>query len=228
MKEKIQTNITDSDWACDLKLRIDFVEQITERELESVDSSLDASLMNLGIGFGSARGVDFIEAALLDFGETPNFNELRNCVNETLVGYESIITFISYKKSEFTQASFDFIAEKKLELEVVLNQIKVVFPTVDFDPISISSNSPEHTYFAGSDPDETIAFFISEINYNQKDWIRFSVGCKRLNEEEIDTLLNKINQIHPNSVQIKWFGLYYNYETEIWELPMNHKLFESL
>ena len=228
MNEIIQNNITDSDLAYDVKLRIDFIEQVTESDLDSIDTLLSTHLMKLGIGFGSAHGVDFISAALLDFGESPDFNDLRKCVNEVLTPYESIINQITFNKSEFTQASFDFITEKKIEFETILNETKSVFSEVDFKPISISSHSPEYRYFSGSDPKETITLFISEINYDQKDWIRFSVGCKRLNENEIRALLNKINQIHSNTVRIKWNGLEYNYEIEKWELPKNHKLFELI
>ncbi|MFN5416784.1 MAG: hypothetical protein ACK5B9_06975 [Flavobacteriia bacterium] len=228
MNEIIQNNIKDSDLAYDVKLRIDFVEQVTESDLDSIDSLLSSGLMKLGIGFGSAHGIDFISAALLDFGKTPKFFNLRECVNEVLITYESIIKLITYKKSECTQASFDFIAQKKNELETVLNQTKLVFSKADFNPIRTSSDSPEHKYFSGSDPEETITLFISEINYNQKDWIRFSIGCKRLNDAEIDALLKRVNQVQPNSFRIIWKGLDYNYDIEAWELPKHHKLFELI
>jgi hypothetical protein len=228
MNEIIQNNINNSDLAYDVKLRIDFIEQVTENELDSIDSLLSSRLMKLGIGFGSAHGVDFISAALLDFGETPQFIDLKECVTEVLTTYESIIKRVTYNKSEFTQASFNFITEKKVEFETVLNKTKLAFSKVDFNPICTSSDSPEYRYFSGSDSEETITLFISEINYDQKDWIRFSISYKRLNENEISALLNNVNQIHPNSVQIKWNGLEYNYEIEKWELPKRHKLFELI
>lgn len=228
MNEIIQNNIKDSDLAYDVKLRIDFIEQVTESDLDSIDSLLSSKLMKLGVGFGSAHGIDFISAALLDFGESPNFSDLRKSVNQVLTTYESIIKQITFNKSEFTQASFDFITEKKIEFEAILNETKSVFSKVDFTSISSSPDSPEYRYFSGSDPKETITLIISEINFDQKDWIRFSVGCKRLNENEIYALLDKINRIHPNSLRIKWNGLEYNYEIEKWELPKHHKLFELI
>ena len=228
MNEIIQNNIKDSDLAYDVKLRIDFVDKVAESDLDSIDSLLSAGLMKLGVGFGSAQGVDFISAALLDFGETPKFPNLRKCVNEVLISYESIIKQITYNKFEFTQANFDFISEKKIELETVLNETKFVFSEADFTPIRTSSESPEHKYFSGSDPEKTITLFISEINYNQKEWIRFSIGCKRLNDDEIDMLLKRVNQVQTNSFRIKWKGLDYNYDIEAWELPKHHKLFELI
>jgi hypothetical protein len=228
MNEITQNNIKDSDLAYDIKLRIDFIEPITESDLVSVDSLISSRLMGLGIGFASAQGVDFISASLLDFGETPKFYEVRKCLNEVLATYQSVIKQISYSKSEFTQAHFDFIAEKIVGLETVANEIKFVFSEVDFTPIGTSSDSPEHKFFSGSDPEETITLFISEINYNQKDWIKFSIGCKRLTDNEIDALLKRVNKVQPNSFRIKWNGLDYNYDTEVWELPKHHKLFELI
>ncbi|WP_124980494.1 hypothetical protein [Nonlabens xiamenensis] len=228
MNEIIQNNIKFSDLAYDVKLRIDFLEQVTESDLDAIDSELSTGLMKLGIGFDSAHGINFISAALLDFGESPKFSDLRKCVNEVLTTYESIIKQITFNKSEFTQASFDFITEKKIEFEKILKETKSVFSKVDFKPISSSPDSPEYRHFSGSDTEETITLFISEINYDQKDWVRFSVGCKRLNENEIAALLGQINQIHPNAVQIKWNGLEYNYEIEKWELPKHYKLFELI
>lgn len=228
MNEKIQNNITNSDLAYDVTLRIDFVETVSASDLDSIDSQLSAGLMELGIGFGSAQGVDFISAALLDFGDAPTFTDLRNCVNEVLSSYAFIIKLISYNKSEFTQANFNFISEKNEELETVLKNAKFVFHEVDFTEISSASDSPEHTYFSGSDSENTITLFISEINYNQKDWIRFSIGCKRLNDDEKDALLKRVNQVQSNSVSIKWKGLEYNYETESWELPKRNELFEFI
>lgn len=228
MHEVIQANITQSDLAYDVKLRIDLTEQITEDDLDSIDSELSSQLMTLGIGLATAHGEGFISVSLLDFGETPTFAALRTCVKEALSSYQSLIKQITYNKSEFTQASFDFIAEKMVEFEAVLNEAKIVFSHVDFSSISTTSDSPEHRYFSGSDTEETITIFISEIKYNQKDWIRFSVGCKRLNKEELDTLLNKVNRIHPNSACIKWNGLEYNYDIEAWEPPKHEKLFEVI
>lgn len=228
MNEIIQNNIKDSDLAYDVSLRIDFTKQVTQNDLDSIDLLLSSRLIKLGIGFGAAFGVDFISAAILDFGQSPKFTDLRECVNEALTDFKSIIKQITYDKSEYIQANFDFIVEKKIELETVLNQTKLVFPKVDFSPITISSDSPEHRFFFGSDNENTIGLFISEINYNKKDWIRFNVGCKRLNELEIDVLLNKVNQIQQNFVQIKWNRLDYNYEIEAWELPKYHRLFELI
>lgn len=127
MNEVIQNNIKNSDLACDVNIIIDFIDKVAESDLDSIDSLLSAGLLELGIGFGSAHGIDFISASLLDFGETPNFIHLRKCINGVLNNYKSIIKQVSYHKSEFTQAHFDFISEKKIELETVLKETKSVF-----------------------------------------------------------------------------------------------------
>lgn len=103
-----------------------------------------------------------------------------------------------------------------------------MFSEADFTPIRTSSDSPEHKYFAGSDPEKTITLFVSEINYELKDWIRFSIGCKRLIDDEIDVLLKRVNQVQTNTFRINWRGLDYNYDIEAWELPKHHKLFELI
>ena len=99
MDEIIQNNIKDSDLAYDVKLRIDFIPQVTDDKLDSIDDLLSSHLLKIGIGFHSARGRDFIEAALLDFGKTPEFHDLRKCVSEILMPYEDIIKKVSYDKN---------------------------------------------------------------------------------------------------------------------------------
>lgn len=228
MNEEIQNNIKDSDLANDVNLRIDFIDKVVESDLDSIDSLLSAGLLELGLGFGSAHGINFIAASLLDFGETPNFRQLRKSVNEILNNYKSIVKKVSYHKSEYTQAHFDFISEKKIELETVLKETKNVFSEADFTPIRTSSDSPEYKYFSGSDSKKAITLFVSEINYDRKDWIRFSIGCKRLTDDEIDILLKRVNQVQDNTFRINWRGFDYNYDIEVWELPKHHKLFELI
>ena len=228
MIEIIQENIMHSDMAYDVRLRIDFIEQVTEHELSTIDSLLANNLLNLGIGLAAAQGTGFIEASLLDFGTNSNFVTLRECVTTILVPYASIIQKVAYYKSEATQAHFNFIAEKEYRLKSIFHKSKTVFPKVSFTKIKHSTNSPESTYFSGSDTGKIINIFVSELVYEQKQWIRFSISSRRLKNHEVDRLLQKINQIHPNSSRIKWNWFDYNYETEKWEFPKSRKLFEYI
>ena len=228
MNEEIQNTIKDADLASDVKLRIDFIDQVRDSDLKSIDSLLSEALFDLGLGLGAAHGTHFIEASLLDFGETPNFLQLRDSVNKIVNNFQSIITKVSYHKTEYTQAHFDFVSEKKMEFEAVLEATKNVFSEVDFTPISTSSNSPENKNFSGSDSEKSITLFVSEFNYDQKDWIRFSIGCKRLTDDEIDCLSKRLNEVQDGTFRVNWKGFDYNDATEAWVLPKHHILFELI
>ena len=101
MKELIQNNITPKDLAHNVKLRIEFVKGISEHNLLNIESKLsDKVLKEAKVGFGSAIGIDFIEAAILNFGNKSKFELLKKCINDVLIPNQELIEQISYRKSE--------------------------------------------------------------------------------------------------------------------------------
>ncbi len=229
MEFSIQNNIKNSDFAHDISLRIDFIKEINQPLLELIISKIDESLLkNIGVCFGASWGSDFVTGFLPDFGSKSSFSDLKDCIHEVLNPFDKYVKIVFFTKTEYTQANFNFISKKEIELETILKQSRTVFPEIFFKPISYSNNSSEWQYFSGSDADKTVTLFVSEIKYNKKDWFRFSIGCKRLTKKEIEQLLEKINQIHLNSRRIKWNGLNYNQETESWSIPKHYQLFEFI
>lgn len=228
MKEIIQNNINFFDSAYDIQLRVDFNNGITEVEIDEISSKLDSELFELGIGFGSSQGINFISAALLDFGKTPTFIDLRRLMSQILSSYNFKIDTVSFSKAEYLQTHFQFIAKLENELEEVHKMAIEVFDQVNFKDISTLDKSPEYKYFLGSDKGETIILFISELEYDSTIWVRFSIGSKTLTDLEIEEMTQKINKIHSKSLRIKWNGFDFDYETESWKIPVQRKLFELL
>lgn len=226
MKELIQHNIRETDPACEIQVRIDFSDRPAGETLDLVNEAIESKLMAIGIAFHTAQGEDFLEAALLDFGTSAAFAEMKTALNQALADYRPMIATVSFTKAEYLQASFEFIAEQQLPLEEVHRQAAACFGHVQFGTIQSADNSPEHTFFSGSDDDKTITLFVSQLTWNGRNWVRFSIGSKRLNDDELQELSRQIDRVHPNAARVQWNGLDYDHANERWELPVHHALFE--
>lgn len=226
MKELVQPNIRETAPACDIQVRIDFSDRPAAEALNAVNDAIESKLMAHGIAFHAAQGEDFLEAALLDFGTSAAFAELQAAMNEALADYRSLVQTVSFTKAAYLQAGFEFIAEQQLSLEEIYQQAAACLEHVRFGAIERVSNSPEHTFFSGADTDKTITLFVSQLTYNDRNWVRFSVGSRRLNDSELTELSGRINRIHPHAARINWNGLRYDHTHERWELPAHDALFE--
>ncbi|MCG8577827.1 MAG: hypothetical protein MI810_23315 [Flavobacteriales bacterium] len=226
MKQIIQNNIHSTDSAYDIQLRINLKKTVTNEQLNSIESELDSALMNLGIGFASAMGDDFISASLLDFGSSPTFDDLRLILDKTLTQHLSLVHSVSYSKSEYLQTHYDFVAKTDQPFEQCYKAFKEAFGWVDFRTICSKSDSPINKSFNGSDKDKTIAFYVAEFKMDKQSHIQIAIGSKRLNDLEFDELKSNLIQLLPNIQRVKWNGFNFDHEKEIWKFPKSRKLFE--
>jgi len=74
-----------------LGIRIEFNDLVSESIIDEIDNRISESLLKLGIGFGSAHGVGFIDTCFLDYGNSPSFKEAKLSINESIKNTRNIL-----------------------------------------------------------------------------------------------------------------------------------------
>ncbi|MGJ8660295.1 MAG: hypothetical protein ACSHWV_10630 [Cellulophaga fucicola] len=229
MKTKIQNNITENDSAYQISLTIKFNSNVSESIIDEIDTKLNESLLRLGIGFGSAHGIDFLKASLLDFGHNPSFKDAKETINISIEGYLNYIEIIEFNKSEFLISEIDFIGKEIGDFEKTTKELKRLYSDLEFNNIENHNDSPEIKSISCIANDNTIRIWMSKIIIEGIPLIRVNIGSKLLTNEEVKKIKTRMNNvICENIEQIKWNGLDWDYEKEIWRLPTSRNIYEKI